>query len=143
MVATAIALTGLSNAGEVITGHNVIRDDCLGGNQQTYDGVQIALSMFAAGVIFLGDLGRSMGSVSATKDGPGAMTYRPNLRYVKESYLEKCGIDPHSMKRDVLGYNANLSHYDTYVDKNTSQLYLIPKNQTGEPIQTDYFLPNR
>jgi len=71
----------------------------------------------------------------------GAMTYRPNLKYVRDSYLEKNGINPHVMKADVLGSKVNVSHFDTYVDKNSGQLYLCPKGGTGAPISTEYYLP--
>lgn len=141
IVATCIALTGASNVGEAITGHNVIRDDCLGGNQQAYDQIQIGLSLFAAGIIYLGEVGRIINSSSAHHEGPGAKTYNPNLKLCKDSFLKQNGINIHAMKSDILGSDANMAHFDTYIDKNTGQLYLCQKNGIGYPIPTDYYLP--
>lgn len=53
-VAGGIAATALSDVGEVFTGHNVIRDDLIGGNQEAYDTLKIGLSVVGAGIVELG-----------------------------------------------------------------------------------------
>ena len=54
-VAGGIAATYASDAGEILTGHNVVRDDLMGGNQQAYDAVRIGLNVAAAGATYIGD----------------------------------------------------------------------------------------
>ena len=54
VVAGAIGACGLSNAGEVLTGTNIIRDGLMGGNQEAYDTVQTVLSVAGTGAICVG-----------------------------------------------------------------------------------------
>ena len=44
----SIGVTSLSNAGEIYTGHNTIRDDIMGGNQQAYDTFQNVTNIASA-----------------------------------------------------------------------------------------------
>ena len=53
-VAAGISACALSNAGEILTGTNVIRDGLMGGNQEAYDTVQTALSIAGGGAIIIG-----------------------------------------------------------------------------------------
>ena len=53
-VAGGIGATALSDAGEELTGTNVIRDKLMGGNQELYDTVEAGLYTFGAGYISLG-----------------------------------------------------------------------------------------
>jgi RHS repeat-associated protein len=53
-VAAGIGACALSNAGEVLTGTNVIRDKVMGGNQAAYDTVQTGLSIAGMGIVDLG-----------------------------------------------------------------------------------------
>ena len=48
VLATGISACALSNAGEILTGHNIIRDNILNGDQEAYDFMQYTL--FATGV---------------------------------------------------------------------------------------------
>ncbi len=41
-----------------------------------------------------------------------------NPKKVDADYLKGHGFDPHTLKKDTLGRNADISKYDTYVDKN-------------------------
>jgi hypothetical protein len=75
-VAGGIAVNALSQAGEIVTGHNVIRDDFMGGSQGAYDALNVGLVVASAGINYLGAtnpaLGGSQGSGSddsRTKDG--------------------------------------------------------------------------
>ena len=49
-VAGGIAATYASDAGEILTGHNVVRDDLMGGNQQAYDAVRGFLTITSYGI---------------------------------------------------------------------------------------------
>ena len=53
-VGAGVGLTHLSDAGEVLTGHNVIRDDLMGGNQQLYDDTRALLHIGSAGATYIG-----------------------------------------------------------------------------------------
>ena len=53
-VAAGIGACALSNAGEILTGTNVIRDGLMGGNQEAYDTVQTALNIAGGGAMILG-----------------------------------------------------------------------------------------
>ena len=54
-VAAGIGATYASDAGEILTGHNVIRDDLMGSNQQAYDAVRTGLNVAAVGATYIGD----------------------------------------------------------------------------------------
>ena len=54
-VAGGIAATYASDAGEILTGHNVVRDDLMGGNQQAYDVTRAVLNVAATGATYIGD----------------------------------------------------------------------------------------
>ena len=41
-----------------------------------------------------------------------------NAKLVSTSYLTQNGVDPHSLKYDVLGAGANISSYNIYKDSN-------------------------
>lgn len=61
---------------------------------------------------------------------------RPDLDKVKDSYLEKKGIDAHELKKGIYGKKAKVAEYDIYVDKKTGQLYTQRKpqyNKAKEP----------
>ncbi|MDD4476279.1 MAG: hypothetical protein PHV95_10955 [Eubacteriales bacterium] len=53
-VAAGIGACSLSNAGEVLTGTNVIRDKVMGGNQVAYDTLQAGLNIAGMGVVQMG-----------------------------------------------------------------------------------------
>ncbi|NLB78453.1 MAG: hypothetical protein GX796_06300 [Clostridiaceae bacterium] len=48
----------------------------------------------------------------------GANNTPANPKKVDANYLKKNGIDPHTIKKDTLGQNAEISKYDTFIDKN-------------------------
>lgn len=53
-VATGMGACALSNAGEISTETNVIRDGLMGGNQGAYDTVQTVLSIAGVGAMIIG-----------------------------------------------------------------------------------------
>ncbi len=54
VVAGGTGAFGLSDAGEIITGHNVIRDNIMGGNQEAYDATKTLLSFASMSAITIG-----------------------------------------------------------------------------------------
>jgi len=75
-------------------------------------------TMMAEGMIFM-----SVGGKSPVK-GAGKMPVNP--KKVDAKYLKRNDIDPHTIKKDILGKNAEISKYDTYIDKN-GELWLQKK----------------
>ena len=73
VVAAGIGACTLSNAGEILTGTNVIRDGLMGGNQEAYNAVQMALN-FAGGLTMI--IGQTNPGVtgSAAKPSSNAQT---------------------------------------------------------------------
>jgi len=58
-----------------------------------------------------------------------AMRARPNSpNRVSDGLLRREGIDAHALKREVLGRNANISHWNIHRDKATGQLWLRNNN---------------
>ena len=55
-VAAGIGACALSNAGEILTGTNVIRDKLMGGSQGAYNAVQNALAIAGAGAVMMGQM---------------------------------------------------------------------------------------
>ena len=78
-VAAGVVATGVSDAGEVLTGTNVIRDYVLGGDQGAYDALEVGLTIASAGIMELGYMAREAGvcfiagTLVLTEDGPKAL----------------------------------------------------------------------
>ena len=53
-VAAGIAVCGISDAGEVLTGTNFVRDNWVGGNQKLYDTTKLGLSFVGMGTVSTG-----------------------------------------------------------------------------------------
>ena len=84
------------------------------------------------------------GSTTASPPGPGNNHNKRNWEYKSERYiqrqLDKQNTSAHSIKREYLGRNAEISRYDLYRDKSTGQLAIFEK-ATGQLVQiTDYFI---
>lgn len=54
VVAAGIGACALSNAGEILTGTNVIRDELMGGNHEAYETVQTAFNVVGCGTVIIG-----------------------------------------------------------------------------------------
>lgn len=53
-VAAGIGACALSDAGEILTGTNVVRDKLMGGNQEAYDSVKSGFNLAGMGIAQLG-----------------------------------------------------------------------------------------
>ncbi len=60
-------MTGASDVGEVISGNNVIRDDILGGNQDSYDTLKLGLYIAGGVAMALGAMDRTKGVGNANQ----------------------------------------------------------------------------
>ena len=59
-----------------------------------------------------------------------------NFKKFSNEELEKIGIDAHELKRDILGKNAKIAHYDVYKDSSNRKIILLKKGGKGKPIET-------
>lgn len=48
-----------------------------------------------------------------------------NFNKLTDSYLKKSGIDAHELKKDFLGKNAKITHYDLYKYTNTGEILIL------------------
>ena len=118
-VAGGIAATYASDAGEILTGHNVVRDDLMGGNQEAYDIVRTGLNAVAAGAIYVGE---AYGSVMTP-----AQTYE---KFANE------GTHNNDSNTFVLGkYNTSGTSYDSYAADNGYTYFSLKKwNQVSKAV---------
>ena len=63
-----------------------------------------------------------------------------DFKILKDGYLKKLGIDPHTLKKDFLGKDAAISNYDIYRRTDTRELIILRKNGLGAPIHTGHIL---
>jgi hypothetical protein len=75
-IAAAIGACALSDAGEALSGTNIIRDDVMGGDYATYDAVRFALMFGGQGIL-------NIGSMTSTS---------------RQSKLEKFIVNPQKLK---------------------------------------------
>ncbi len=61
---------------------------------------------------------------------------RSNYEKINDNYLKRKGIDPHELKRELLGRKAKISRYDLYKDKSTGQIHIFEKGGKGPSIET-------
>ena len=65
---------------------------------------------------------------SSTNDEP---TPVGSLKKASDSFLKQNGVDAHGLKKETLGSNANISHYDIYIDR-IGNLFLIGKGESQD-----------
>lgn len=63
----------------------------------------------------------------ASRNGGNGGFNKQDYNYLSERYLEQSGFDPNEIKQDALGKKAKISHYDTYKNSTTKELYVAPK----------------
>lgn len=63
-----------------------------------------------------------------------------NFNKLTDSYLKKSGIDAHELKKDFLGKNAKIAHYDLYKHTNTGEILILQKGGKDIPIYTGTFI---
>ena len=104
VVAAGIGTCALSNAGEILTGTNVIRDGLMGGNQEAYDTVQAALNI-ASGVAMI---------IGQTNPGVTGKAAKPNQNAQTIHKVPTTGT--HNTSLDKL-YSGNTGGFQrTYYD---------------------------
>ena len=115
-VAAGIGACAVSNAGEILTGYNVIRDGVMGGNQEAYNVVQTGLSVVGGAVIIAG------------QTYPSKTQSTPNTKYPGNN-PNKCEIPGFEWK----GSGTPSSGRGNYVNMQTGE-WLHPDLNHGPPI---------
>ncbi len=97
-VAAGVGAVAVNDIGEVLTGHNVIRDDLLGGNQAAYDDTRLLLSMTGSGLVAIGSTYITPATPSSGKNRPLQTHHfasNKNSTYTKqfEKITSKYGLD--------------------------------------------------
>jgi len=107
-VAAGVGATTLSNAGETLTGTNIIRDKVMGGNQSAYDTLQIALSVGAGGIITVGSNNLSTNStkgtsstIKDTKNDSSNKYYQVTSKEAAQSIAKDGKLIPSSSEKTV------------------------------------------
>ncbi len=62
---------------------------------------------------------------------------KPSFKKVSKHLLKKFGLDAHEIKREYLGKNAQISHYDLSYDTKTGIVYILTK--AGEIVAKTYY----
>jgi filamentous hemagglutinin len=77
---------------------------------------------------------------SSSSGGSGNSEKPKSPQIADDKYLRRKGIDPHKLKYDFFGKNAEVKLYDIYYDKTDGQLWIKRKTSdvfisTGEYIK--------
>ena len=109
-VAAGIGACALSNAGEILTGTNVIRDKVMGGNQGAYDTVQTVLAVAGGSAVFIGQTNPGTSGKAATPSKDAKVTHG-----LSKTGIPKTSIDslykgkPGEFQRRFYDYKGNAS----------------------------------
>ncbi len=109
-VAAGIGACALSNAGEILTGTNVIRDGLMGGNQEAYDTVQTALNIAGGGAMIIGQTNPGV-TGNAAKPSQNAQTVHkvPTTGTPNTSIDKLYGGNTGGFQRTYYDFKGNVS----------------------------------
>jgi hypothetical protein len=110
-VAGGIAVNALSQAGEIVTGHNVIRDDFMGGSQGAYDALNVGLVVASAGINYLGSTNPALAPDKASKSNPNNSTDLPPNKGAVPGTEETITLQP----GDKVGRYGDIGPFSNYV----------------------------
>jgi RHS repeat-associated protein len=126
-VAAGVAACGLSDAGEALTGTNVIRDYVLKGNQKTYDVLEIGLDVASQIIVGTAIDSGLMNSDDSDDDTPSTSTSSGRAKNRLQPDSDAAG-DHSTYRRDP--NTGEITHYTTYKTN--------PQNPTGFDEVTRY-----
>lgn len=85
VVAAGIGACALSNAGEIFTGTNVIRDELMGGNHEAYVTVQTAFNVVGCGTVIIGQTNPGVAGNAAKPDKNAQKVHKvPTINFTVE-----------------------------------------------------------
>ena len=126
-VAAGIGACALSNAGEIITGTNAIRDGLMGGNQKAYDTVQAALNIASGAAMVIGQTKPGVtGNAAKPSQSAKAMHKVPKIGMPTTSldklYPGKMG----SFQRTYYDFRGEISLQIDFTSHNNPSLHSNP-----------------
>ena len=76
-------------------------------------------------------------AITGVAQPPNNDDKKPSFKKVSKHLLKKLGLDAHEIKREYLGKNAQISHYDLSYDTKTGIVYILTK--AGEIVAKTYY----
>ena len=131
VVAAGIGACALSNAGEILTGTNVIRDGLMGGNQDAYDAVQVALNIAGGGAMIIGQTNPGV-TGNAAKPSQNAQTIHkvPTTGTPNTSFDKLYGGGTGGFQRTYYDYKGNVSLQIDFTCHNNPLIHSNPHLHT-------------
>ena len=126
-VAAGIGACALSNAGEILTGTNVIRDGLMGGNQEAYDTVQTALNIAGGGAMILGQTNPGV-TGNAAKPSQNAQTVHkvPTTGTPNTSFDKLYSGNTGGFQRTYYDFKGNVSLQIDFTYHNNPSIHSNP-----------------
>ena len=143
-VAAGIGACALSNAGEILTGKNVIRDCLMGGNQEAYNSVQNTLAIAGYTAMYCGS------TIPSSTKSPATNNYY-NLNGAKNAeYVNKRGWNEsmiiNAIKNGKQGTSVNMANgakCTAYLYPGTTNQYVVIEDGSRSVVQlSDFNDPN-
>ena len=130
-VAAGIGACAVSNAGEILTGTNVIRDGLMGGNQKAYDTVQAGLSIVGGSAIIAGQTNPGV-TGNAAKPSQNAQTVHtvPNTGAPKSTFDKLYPGKINEFQRTYYDYKGNMSLQIDFTTHNNPLIHSNPHVHT-------------
>ena len=145
VVAAGIGACALSNAGEIITGTNIIRDGLMGGNQTAYDTVQTVLNIAGGGAIIVGETNPGVTGRAAKPNANAQNVHKvPTTGTPNTSFDKLYGGNSAGFQRTYYDYNGDVSLQIDFTNHNTPLIHSNPHlhiwgpNGRGAPINLRY-----
>ena len=145
VVAAGIGACALSNAGEIITGTNIIRDGLMGGNQAAYDTVQTVLNIAGGGAIIVGETNPGVTGRAAKPNANAQNVHKvPTTGTPNTSFDKLYGGNSAGFQRTYYDYNGDVSLQIDFTNHNTPLIHSNPHlhiwgpNGRGAPINLRY-----
>ena len=138
-VAAGIGACALSNAGEILTGTNVIRDTVFNGDQEAYDTTQAVLSLAGYSATYIG----STANIAPSKSTNNSY----NLNGTKnQDYINKRGWNDEMIKTAInngpQGSSINMANDElctVYCHPNMRNQYVVIEDASRSIVQVSDF----
>ena len=130
-VASGIGACALSNAGEILTGTNVIRDGLMNGNQAVYDTVQAALNVAGGGAMAIGQANPGVTGNAAKPSQDAQKIHKvPTTGTPNTSFDKLYGGNNGGFQRTYYDCRGNISLQIDFTSHNNSLIHSNPHLHT-------------
>lgn len=126
-VATGIGACALSNAGEILTGTNIVRDGLMGGNQKAYDTVQTALNIIGGGAMIIGQINPGVtGNSAKPSQNAQAIHKVPTTGTPNASFDKLYNGNTGGFQRTYYDFRGNVSLQIDFTHRNNPSIHSNP-----------------